>query len=152
MLKEYTFTEADKELALKISFDQHHSSGARGTRDAGANLSMRLKGVKGEIAVARMLGIKPQARDWGGPDPAADITTDDGLEIEVKNGLPMEGRDKLKDHALYIVVTDRDHPNTFKVTAMAYGHEIRAANLTPPEWMCPRPGTQRLNYLITTGS
>jgi hypothetical protein len=141
-------TEQDKELALKIALAQHNSSKARGTRGAGANLIMRLQGVKGEIAVARMIGIEPQVRDTGGPDPLPDIILRDGTWIEVKTGLPLEAKSKLKSQALYIVVSDYQVKDTFQIMFMAWGFQIKESNLIPPSWMCPRPGTQRLNYLI----
>jgi hypothetical protein len=144
----YTLTDVDRQIIATISNAQHASSGARGTRGAGSNIDFRLKGVTGELVVARMLGIEPQVRDTGGPDLAPDIAIGNTV-IEVKNGLPMEGKSKLRPDALYVVVSDFDTPGTFKVTAVRYGHEIQMDDLRPPFWACPRPGTQALNYWIT---
>ena len=144
--QEYILTDEDNLLAVEVANAQHVSSGALGTRGAGANAEYRLKGVLGEIVVARMLGIEPQVHDFGGPTARPDIILPNGTMIEVKNGLPMEGKSKLRTDAWYVVV-QRSY-DTFKIVAIRHGKDILADAVEPPAYMCPRPGTQQLNWLI----
>lgn len=135
----------DEAWALLIARRQHEASGARGSRGAGANEEYRVKGVKGEIACARIMGITPQVRALAGPDMACDLWLGD-VPIEVKTGHPMVWRAQVKEAALYVAI----HPSrsTFTVTHIAYGYEIRAHALLPPWDWCPREGTRALNWQI----
>lgn len=145
--KSYVLTSDDKSLATDVALKQHNSSGARGTRNAGSNYHYRYRGVLGEIAVARMLGIEPQVADFGGPVDRADIIMPDGTLYEVKCGIPVEGKDKLRLDAWYVVVKVEN--DVCVVTKVKFGEDILRDSVEPPEWLCPRPGTHKLNWLIT---
>ena len=146
----YTLTDADRQLASVIASKQHASSGARGTRGAGSNHDFRFKGVLGEIVVARILGISPQVDDFGGPTSRPDIILVDGTAIEVKYGLPMEGKSKLRPTAYYAVVCESDQgENVYCISRYRKGEDILRDGIEPPQWMCPRPGTRELNWLIS---
>lgn len=109
-------------------------------------MNYRLKGVLGEIAVARILGIDPQVADLGGPSGLPDIQLSDGTLIEVKCGLPMEAKSKLRLDAYYVVVNLSG--DKCRIDKIRYGEDILLDATEPPEFMCPRPGTRELNWLI----
>lgn len=142
----YELTYYDDIAARAVARAQHASSGSIGTRDAGENYNYRLWGCMGELVVARLLNIKPQIRDFGGPDPNPDIVLLDGTKIEVKVGFPMEAKSKLRRDATYVVLRMRGQ--TFEVTHLRKGDEIFLDAMEPPEYMCNRPGTQHENWLI----
>lgn len=140
--RQITLSDDDLALAQRIANAQHLNSGRRGTRGAGSNLDYRRRGVLGEIAVARMLGIEPQVRALSGPDSAPDIVLNDGTVIEVKCGLPLEAKTKLRPGAIYVCVEGWDRH--FRVSACMRAEDM--IGRVPPYGYITRAGTEDLNW------
>lgn len=141
----WAYTEEDRRLAMTVARGQHHASGSRGTRGAGASLGLRYRGALGEIATARMLGIEPQVVVRSGPTLDPDIIFQ-GVPIEVKTGFALVHRRQLRDDAWYVALSGESTPGIANVVHIAWGAAIRARNASPPAYACPRDGTGPMNF------
>jgi hypothetical protein len=145
----WTLDDGDWLWAETVGGLQHEAQlalGNPGSRGAGINRDIRVRGAAGEIAVARMIGVMPQVRSEPSPSSEADIDTPRGTRIEVKTGLPLVWRRTLQPSSWYVV--GRLDGRTFTVTHVASGAWIAAAGMEPPVAWCPRPGTAEQNWVV----
>jgi hypothetical protein len=142
----------DELVVLEQIVKKRDDVNASNTRGGGTNLEFHRKGVFGEAVVRKLAGLPvdsvPALDTWdSGPDLEMD-----GVMVEIKAGVPVEAKTKVRDGAWYVVVgLGPDRHGRHSVTAVCCSDSIwddQAAELDAIE---KRPDSRGTNYLIPFG-